>query len=272
MNRSEKYFKTLRGLLLLAVAALVAGCGNGGKSTGAGTGNQAAAACNCVPLGAAGNYAILARLGISTPLLTETITPTVVTGNVGLSPNPASSITGFSLSAATTYSTSSQVIGQVFASNYEPPTPFNLNTAVLHMQAAYNDAAGRAPTSEATRNLNGGTLTNLTLTTGVYQWDANVAIPTDLSFSGTATDIFILKVAGNLNMAADRNIVLLGEAQAKNIYWQVAGAVTVGARTNFKGIILGKTSITFENLATIDGRLLAQSTVALDANRIAPTQ
>ena len=88
MNRSEKYFKTLRGLLLLAVAALVAGCGNGGKSTGASTGNQAAEACNCVPLGAAGNYAILARLGISTPLLTETITPTVVTGNVGLSPNP----------------------------------------------------------------------------------------------------------------------------------------------------------------------------------------
>jgi hypothetical protein len=42
----------------------------------------------------------------------------------------------------------------------------------------------------------------------------------------------------------------------------------MGASTHFEGIILGKTGITFGNLASINGRLLAQTAVVLDATTV----
>jgi hypothetical protein len=69
-------------------------------------------------------------------------------------------------------------------------------------------------------------------------------------------------------MAAAHNVILAGGAQAKNIFWQVSGAVTVGANSHFEGIILGQTGTTFGNLASINGRLLAQTAVVLDANTV----
>jgi Ice-binding-like len=44
--------------------------------------------------------------------------------------------------------------------------------------------------------------------------------------------------------------------------------VNIGAGTHFEGIVLGATSITFGNLASIDGRLLAQTAVSLDATTV----
>jgi hypothetical protein len=44
--------------------------------------------------------------------------------------------------------------------------------------------------------------------------------------------------------------------------------LTIGANTHFEGIILGQTGITFGNLSSINGRLLAQSAVALDATTV----
>jgi len=69
-------------------------------------------------------------------------------------------------------------------------------------------------------------------------------------------------------MAAARKVILSGGAQARNIFWQVSGAVTIGANTHFEGVILGQTSITLGNLASINGRLLAQSAVVLDASTV----
>lgn len=82
------------------------------------------------------------------------------------------------------------------------------------------------------------------------------------------TDAAGRKVAGTLTMAGARNVVLAGGAQAKNIFWQVSGAVTIGANTHFDGIVLGQTGITLGNLASINGRMLAQTAVVLDANTV----
>ena len=45
------------------------------------------------------------------------------------------------------YSTSASVVtpAKIYAANYATPTPSNLTTAVLGMQTAYTDAAGRTP-------------------------------------------------------------------------------------------------------------------------------
>jgi len=136
------------------------------------------------------------------------------------------------------------------------------------MGTAYTNAAGRTATSAATTNVGAGTLTSLTLAPGVYEWGSGVTIPTDLTLNGSATDVWIFKVAGTLDMAAAKNVILSGGAQARNIFWQVAGAVTIGATSHFEGIILGQTTITLGNKASINGRLLAQTAVVLDATTV----
>ena len=275
MNRFENYSKPRMWLLGLAVVALTAGCGGSGggdsvsgPSATEGSIGAVSTAAGSVSLGTAGQYAILAKAGVST------VPNSVVTGNVGLSPTARVGLTGWSETAAADnsdlYSTSAQVAapGKLYAADYAEPTPTNLGTAVLNMEAAYTDAAGRTATSAATTNLGAGTLTSQTLTAGVYEWGSAVTVPTDITFSGSATDVWILKVAGTLNMAAAKNVILSGGALPQNIFWQVSGAVTMGAGTHFEGIILGKTGITFGSLASINGRLLSQTAVVLDATTV----
>ncbi|MDP3023355.1 MAG: ice-binding family protein [Sulfuricurvum sp.] len=231
------------------------------------TGTVVAAGPDPVNLGTAINYAILAQTGVST------VPNSVVTGNVGVSPAARGALTGWDLTydVTDTYATSTQVVApfKLYASDLVGgTTSADLSTAVLNMQAAYTDAAGRTATSAATTNVGSGTLTSLTLAPGVYEWGSAVTIPTDLTFTGTATDVWILKVAGTLNMAANQEVILGGGALAKNIFWQVSGAVTIGAGTEFKGIVLGQTAITMGNLSTIEGRLLAQTAVTLDQTTV----
>jgi len=227
---------------------------------------------SCVSLGTAGNYAILAKTGVST------VPASAITGNVGLSPAARTFLTGWSLISepTDTYFTSAQVAapGKLYAAdNVGGTTSVDLTTAVGDMQTAYTDAAGK-PAGVGVTNLNrgSGTLTSDTLVPGTYTWGTGLNIPTDLTFNGSATDVWILQVAGTLNMAAAKNVILAGGAMSKNIFWQVSGAVTIGANTHFEGIILGQTGITFGNLSSINGRLLAQTAVVLDATTVAVPQ
>ncbi|MEO6666584.1 MAG: ice-binding family protein [Nitrospiria bacterium] len=259
--------------LALPLVVLMAGCngddggGSAGPDAGSGPVGGTCQGSACVSLGTAANYAILAKTGV------DTIPTSVVTGNVGLSPAARTSLTGWSETSdvTDTYSTSAQVAapGKLYAADYVGgTTSSDLTTAVGHMQTAYTDAAGRTATSAATTNVGGGTLTSLTLAPGVYEWGTAVTIPTDLTFDGTATDVWILKVAGTLDMAAAKNVILTGGALPKNIFWQVSGAVTIGANTHFEGIILSQTLITFGDLASINGRLLAQTAVNIAATTV----
>ena len=234
--------------LLAAAALITAACGDG-------TGSNNAAAVN---LGTAGNYVILAKSGVST---TGT---TAVTGNIGLSPAAASFITGFTLSAPpTTYTTSALVTGRVYASTYAVPTPNNLTTSVLNMQTAYTDAAGR--TSPDFTELGAGNIQGMTLVAGVYKWGTGVSIPSAVTLSGGANDIWIFQIAQNLTVGNAAIVTLAGGAQAKNIFWQVAGSATLGTTSQMKGIILSQTSIVLNTGATLTGRALAQTAVTLNA-------
>ncbi len=231
------------------------------------TGTTAAANPAAVNLGTFANYAILAKAGVAT------VPSSVVTGNVGVSPIARGGLTGWSLitEPTDTFFTSAQVVapGKLFAAdNVGGTTSSDLTTAVLNGEAAYTDAAGRPATSAATANVGAGTLTDLTLVAGVYEWGSAVTIPTDLTLSGSATDVWIFKVGGTLDMAAAKNVILSCSAQAKNIFWQVSDATTIGANTHFEGIILDATGITFGNLASINGRLLAGTAVNLDATTV----
>ena len=208
-------------------------------------------------LGSAVNYVILAKTGVST------VPDSVVTGDVALSPAAASFITGFSLTADSTnvFSTSTQVTGKIYAADYTDPTPINLTTAVLDMEAAVADAAGR-PTPDFLE-LGTGAIGGMTLAPGLYKWTGTVTIPTNVTIMGSASDVWIFQISGDLTMASATNVFLSGGALAKNIFWQVAGTVAVGTTAHFEGIILSQTGITLETGSSMNGRALAQSAVTL---------
>ena len=219
-----------------------------------------------VNLGTAGNYVILAKSGIST------IPTSAVTGDIGVSPIDSTGITGFSLmlTAGSAFSTSVQVIGKVYAPDYADPTPANLTTAIGDMQTAYTDAAGR--TIPDFTELGAGEIGGLTLVPGLYKWGTDVLITTDVTLSGGPNDVWIFQIAGGITQASGKQVNLTGGAQAKNIFWQSFGVVSLGTTAHFEGIIMAQTSINLGTGASVNGRLLAQTAVTLDANAVtAPT-
>ena len=219
-----------------------------------------------VLLGRSGDFAILAKTAIST------VPTSSVSGNIGVSPAAASFITGFALIAdpSNVFATSTQVVGggKVFAANYAVPSPTLLTTSVLDMQAAYSDAAGRVLPEFL--NLGSGNIGGLTLAPGLYNWGSTVLLPANVEISGGPNDVWIFQMSGDLVMSAAKRITLSGGAQAKNIFWQVAGQVTIGTTAHFEGVVLSKTGITLQTGASLNGRALAQTMVALDSATLVP--
>jgi hypothetical protein len=242
-------------LFLLSAAAMV----NAATAT---------ATVDAVDLGTAGDYAILAKTGIST------VPYSVITGDIAVSPIAAGAITGFSLVSALDGkgSTSTQVTGHAYAANYIAPTPTILTTAVSDMETAYTDAAARANTNG--KNLKGGLIGGETLTPGVYTFGTDITIDADLTLDGAG--VYIIQTTGDVKLAAGTKVTLLDgdndKATADKIFWQVAGTVTVGAVAQMEGVLLTKTATTFETGSTLNGRILTQTAAVLQSATItAPT-
>ena len=221
-----------------------------------------------VELGGAEEYVILANTGIST------VPDSVITGNIAVSPITSAAMTGFSLSMDLSgrFSTSTQLVGKAYAANYSPTILTRLNTAASNMGTAYTDAAGRSNSDAARINLGGGVLGGAfggatdKLTPGVYTFGTGVVLTGDIFFEGSGlgedegeTDIFIIQITGNLLQASNYKVILSNGALAKNIFWQVAGLVVVGAGSHMEGVLLVKTSVLFETLSSLNGRVLTQT-------------
>ena len=216
-----------------------------------------------VDLGTAGNFVILAKSGIST---TGT---TLITGNIGVSPIDRTALTGFSetMDSSNVFSTSSYVVGKLYAADYTPPTPANMTAAVNDMETAFTDAAGRSLPDFT--ELGAGNISGLTLVPGLYKWGTGVLITSaGVTLSGGPNDVWIFQIAQDLTVNNSAIVTLSGGAQAKNIFWQVSGQATLGTTANFKGIILSQTLISLNTGASMTGRALAQTAVTLNATAI----
>jgi hypothetical protein len=208
-----------------------------------------------VSLGTAGTFAILSKTGITD------VYASAVKGDVGTSP-----ITGAALLLSCT-----EVTGRIFVVDAAGPpcatndAPF-LTAAVGDMETAYLDAEGRV--SPNYTELGAGEIGGLTLTPGLYKWGTGLLITNDVTLTGGPNDVWIFQVAGTLNEGNAARITLAGGALAKNIFWQVAGSVTIGTTAHFEGVVLGKTLIAVNTGASVNGRLLAQTAVTLQMNAI----
>lgn len=223
------------------------------------------AAQSAVNLGTAGDFVVLSKSGISTTGTTS------IVGDIGVSPIGSTAITGFNLIGVITtdtFLTSSLVTGKVYAANLVSPTPSKMTTAISDMQIAYTDAAGR--TLPDYTETGSGNIGGMTLTPGLYKWGTGVIIPTDVTLNcqGDANAVFIFQIAQNLDVSNGKKVILIGDCQPANIFWQVGGQTTLGTNSIFNGNILDQTKIAIQTGATLNGRALAQTAVTLDANSV----
>jgi hypothetical protein len=238
---------TMTKRLMLSTALLLAVCGSA---------SAASPGPPPVNLGKAGTFAILSKTGVTD------VSASAVKGNVGSSP-----ITG-----AAILLTCPEVTGTVFSVDPAGPMPCRVTDATLlsiavgDMDFAYTDAAGRV--SPNATELGAGQIGGLTIVPGLYKWGTSLSIAKSVTLSGGPNDVWIFQVAGTLNQASATQVILAGGALPQNIFWQVAGAVTIGTTAHFEGVILAKTLIAVNTGASVNGRLLAQTAVTLQKNAV----
>lgn len=128
--------------------------------------------------------------------------------------------------------------------------------AQADLTTAYNDAAGR--TNPA---LLAGDLGGLTLYSGLYKSTSTLGLTGDLILDaqGDPNAVFIFQVGSSLITENGSEIILVGGAQAANIFWQVGSSAALGTDSIFKGTIMALTSITLNTGAVLDGRALARN-------------
>jgi hypothetical protein len=199
-----------------------------------------------VGLGTATSYSALAGSEITST--STVLDPTVVNGDVGVS--PGTSITGFppGIVNGTQHSADADAL-----------------QAKTDLVLAYDDAAGRSPVTSVATEL-GGT----TLVPGNYA-GATLGITGRLTLDagGDPDAVFVIKSNETLITAGGSSVSLIGSANPCNVYWVVGSSATFGVDSDFVGTVMAMASITATTGADFEGRLLARTAaVTLDTNTI----
>jgi hypothetical protein len=189
-----------------------------------------------------------AVLGGST--VTNTNTPTIVTGNLGVS--PGSAVTGFPPGIVT---------GTVHAADAVAAQ------AQTDLTTLYNRLAG----ASCNTDLTGQNLGGLTLTPGVYCFASSAQLTGTLTLDGQGNSnaIFIFQIGSTLTTASASSVLLINSASSCGVFWQAGSSATLGTGTALAGSIVGLTSITLNTGASVTGRALARNgAVTLDDNHV----
>ena len=221
--------------------------------------HEAALAAGPARLGTAGNFAVVASSTITNTGLTT------ITGDVGLS--PGSSVTGF---APCTPPAPADCVALTGALHVADGVALQAKADALD---AYNDLVQLESTCTELVDVE---LAGATFTPGVYcspgtfNLSAGGTLTLDAQGDPDAEFIFLTGAGGTtLITGADSQVLLIGEAQPCNVYWQVGSSATIGVGTDFVGNILAEDSIQLQTGATLEGRALAlNGAVTLDTNTI----
>jgi hypothetical protein len=223
-----------------------------------------------------GEFSILSKTGITNTDNADN--PTLITGNIGISPIGGTGYKGLKCSAVT---------GEEFvfhAVNAGVQTPMDascmviaedkLTRAVLAMQAAYT--AINALTDPVWNRVNQQYDDDVTFMPGVYKWTGTLAFHANIVLdAGNDPDAqFNFQIAGTLTVgrtASPIRVTLENGAQAKNVFWAVAETVAIEPLSHFEGNIFAMTDITMKTKSTINGCLFAQSLITLEQNTIVGT-
>lgn len=103
---------------------------------------------------------------------------------------------------------------------------------------------------------------NLELTPHTYELNAATVLNgrVVLNAQNNPNAVFVIKINGALSTTTYASVDLINEAQAKNVYWKVDGAVNINDYSEFKGTVIGNNGAVIINTgATIVGRVLSTS-------------
>lgn len=212
-----------------------------------------------IDLGKAGHFVILAKTSVNNNSASR------ITGHIGEGSVADSAQKVTDVVNSTRPQTPTGQVSSVLESNQSDTTFPEVTVAIEDMMSAYHDASMQNGDSTSHKN---ESFHNTELTPGVHEWSNALHIASDVTLSGSADDVWLIKVGDNLTI--DENIVftLTNGARAENIFWFVEGEVTIGKNAHFEGIILSQNEITLEKGAKLNGRMFSQTSITLDDNTI----
>jgi uncharacterized repeat protein (TIGR01451 family) len=137
--------------------------------------------------------------------------------------------------------------------------------AKASMNVAYGDAQLRPSTNALPANLAGASFgPGVYTATGAMGFTASGV----LTLTGDENAVFIFQIGAALTVGASAEVKLQGGASPCNVFWQVNGAITIGASSKLAGTLMAAADITVGAGSRVDGRLLSQGAVTLDSNAI----
>ena len=176
--------------------------------------------------------------------------PTIVTGDLGVSPGTA--VTGFPPGS---------VIGTIHSAD----------AVALQAQSdittAYNDLAGQACNTVLT----GQDLGGMTLAPGVYCFSTSAQLTGNLVLDalGDPNAVWVFQIGSTLTTASNASVAVINGGKRCNAWWQIGSSATLGTGTVFAGNILADQSITLNTSASMFGAALARNAaVTMDTNNI----
>ncbi len=128
-------------------------------------------------------------------------------------------------------------------------------TGVNDLTTLCNDLNIRTATDTLPLEFGGGTYT-----TGVHDiiGAATITGTVTLDALGDANALFIFRITGAFDPAANTEIVLLNGALACNVFYITGGAIACGTNSNMKGNIIAQSAaVSMAAGCTLDGRLLS---------------
>jgi Ice-binding-like/Bacterial Ig-like domain len=213
--------------------------------------------------------------------MTNQGTLTIINGDIGTIATGTTSVTGFHDTEGDIFTETGSNIGGVNGTIYTcthsttGPTSAGVNAAYcsiatqarLDAQTAYLALAGMPSTGVLAGNLAG-----TTIPPGVYTNASSVLIQggdLTLDAGGDANAVFVFQIGSTLTVggpgaAFPQSIILSGNAQPKNVFWQVGTAATInaGGGGTMVGTIISQAGVTFSTagnvaLVTLNGRALS---------------
>lgn len=200
-----------------------------------------------VDLQSAADYGVLAGAAVTNG------GSSYLNGKVGVSPGTA--ITGIATLFIPGSSTTSSDIGN-------DPFTAQVDVTAANVAITIQNTAGHSPIAAE--------LGSQVVCPGIYSSDAAFGLTGVLTLdgNGNSNSVFIFITPAALTSAAASSIVLQNGANAKNIYWQLGAAATLGASSIFAGNILAQAAITTGAGVQIEGRLFAKAAITLDSTTI----
>jgi len=189
-------------------------------------------------LGAAASFSVLAALSMS-----AAGPGTTVSGDLGLSPGLEISRTGPWTVGGTQYFGPLSLAATAQA---DALSAFN-NMAVLPSSGVWGGAVSLGP--------------------GVWTEASDTTFTGTLTLSGASGDIWVFQIGRDMTFTG--SVIMAGNAQPCNVFWQIGRDVTIALNSTFVGTLIASRDVTLVSGATVNGRIISlNSSLTTDGNTI----